>query len=117
MTTRPNSRSALNRDHHFALDPDLRHVPHPDTLFCRCEDVPHAVLAQFGGGNEAKMSSRCGMGACQGRVCGAAAEFYFGWAQPEPRVPLSPARVATLARPFGPPATRSPSSRQNLPAS
>jgi len=39
------------------------------------------------------------MGACQGRVCGAAANFLFGWTPPAPRPPLSPARIATLASP------------------
>jgi hypothetical protein len=82
---------------HFALDPVLRQMPQPDTIFCRCEDVPRSALDRCSGWNEAKLSTRCGMGACQGRVCGAAAEFHFGWAQPEPRMPLSPARVATLA--------------------
>jgi hypothetical protein len=37
------------------------------------------------------------MGACQGRVCGAAARFLFDWAPPAPRPPLAPARIATLA--------------------
>jgi len=38
------------------------------------------------------------MGACQGRVCGSAAQFLFGWQPPSPRPPFSPARISTLAK-------------------
>ena len=86
--------SQLNR--HFALDPGLRQMPRADTLVCRCEDVSHASLTQCSGWADAKLHSRCGMGACQGRVCGAAAQFLYGWAPPVPRPPLSPARISTL---------------------
>jgi NADPH-dependent 2,4-dienoyl-CoA reductase/sulfur reductase-like enzyme len=84
----------LNR--HFALDPALRKMPQADTLVCRCEDVSHASLSQCSGWTDAKLHSRCGMGACQGRVCGAAAQFLYGWTPPVPRPPLSPARLSTL---------------------
>lgn len=81
----------------FALDPVLKELPAPETLVCRCEDVPYAAMAGCAGWTDAKLYSRCGMGACQGRVCGAAAQFLFGWTPPAPRPPLSPARIATLA--------------------
>jgi NADPH-dependent 2,4-dienoyl-CoA reductase/sulfur reductase-like enzyme len=81
----------------FALAPDIRNMPRPDTLVCRCEDVPFAALSDCSGWADAKLHRRCGMGACQGRVCGDAAQFLFGWAPPAPRPPLSPARIATLA--------------------
>ncbi|MEO5738842.1 FAD/NAD(P)-binding oxidoreductase [Polaromonas sp.] len=81
----------------FALSPSLKQLPRPDTLVCRCEDVPHAALAQCSGWTDAKLHSRCGMGACQGRVCSAAAQFLFEWTPPAPRPPLSPARITTLA--------------------
>ena len=81
---------------HFALDPGLRQMPSADTLVCRCEDVTHASLSLCGGWTDAKLHSRCGMGACQGRVCGAAAQFLYGWTPPVPRSPLSPARMSTL---------------------
>ncbi|HSN79778.1 MAG TPA: FAD/NAD(P)-binding oxidoreductase [Rhodoferax sp.] len=83
-------------NHHFALDPALRQMPRADTLVCRCEDVTHASLSGCGGWTDAKLHSRCGMGACQGRVCGAAAQFLYGWTPPVPRPPLSPARISTL---------------------
>jgi NADPH-dependent 2,4-dienoyl-CoA reductase/sulfur reductase-like enzyme len=82
---------------HFSLAPSLKGLARPDTLVCRCEDVPQAALAGCGSWTEAKLHTRCGMGACQGRVCGAAANFLFGWTPPAPRPPLSPARIATLA--------------------
>jgi D-hydroxyproline dehydrogenase subunit alpha len=37
------------------------------------------------------------MGPCQGRVCGAACQFLFGWEPPGLREPLFPARAACLA--------------------
>ena len=83
-------------NHHFALDPALRQMPQADTLVCRCEDVTHGTLSQCSGWMDAKLHSRCGMGACQGRVCGAATQFLYGWTPPVPRPPLSPVRIATL---------------------
>lgn len=81
----------------FGLSAEIRHMPQPDTLVCRCEDVPFSALAGCSGWTDAKLHRRCGMGACQGRVCGDAAQFLFGWTPPSPRPPLSPARIATLA--------------------
>ncbi|WP_053145217.1 FAD/NAD(P)-binding oxidoreductase [Pseudomonas sp. P97.38] len=85
---------ALNRA--FALDARLKTLARPDTLVCRCEDVPYADLLGHENWREAKLASRCGMGACQGRVCGAALEHLFGWTPPTPRPPFSPARIETL---------------------
>jgi NADPH-dependent 2,4-dienoyl-CoA reductase/sulfur reductase-like enzyme len=82
----------------FALRDELRHLPEGDTLVCRCEDVPYRDLAECGSWREAKLHTRCGMGPCQGRVCGPATEFLFGWKAPAPRPPLFPVEVATLAR-------------------
>jgi NADPH-dependent 2,4-dienoyl-CoA reductase/sulfur reductase-like enzyme len=86
----------------FALSPEIRRMPQPDTLVCRCEDVPLSALADCSGWTDAKLHRRCGMGACQGRVCGDAAQFLFGWTPPAPRPPLSPVRIATLAGLAGP---------------
>ncbi len=81
----------------FALADDLKALPRPDTLVCRCEDVPFAALSACTGWTDAKLHRRCGMGACQGRVCGDAAQFLFGWTPPAPRPPLVPVRIETLA--------------------
>lgn len=81
----------------FALRDELRHLTAADTLVCRCEDVAFGDLAGCRSWRAAKLHTRCGMGPCQGRVCGAATEFLFGWKAPPPRPPLFPAQVATLA--------------------
>lgn len=80
----------------FALRDEVKHLARPETLLCRCEDVPLAAVRDQAGWSQAKMASRCGMGACQGRVCAAAAQVLFDWPQPAPRSPLSPARIDTL---------------------
>ncbi|MBN7822991.1 hypothetical protein J0A65_24215, partial [Bowmanella sp. Y57] len=80
----------------FALRDEVKHLARPETLLCRCEDVPLAAVRDQAGWSQAKMTSRCGMGACQGRVCAAAAQVLFDWPQPAPRSPLSPARIDTL---------------------
>lgn len=80
----------------FALRPELKRLAGEDTLLCRCEDVTLGRLRQFGSWREAKLQSRCGMGACQGRVCGAASKFILGWGVDSVRPPLLPARVESL---------------------
>jgi len=80
----------------FALQPALSQLSAPDTLVCRCEDVPYASLSGHADWTSAKLSRRCGMGACQGRICGAATQVLFGWQPPAPRPPFSPARIETL---------------------
>jgi NADPH-dependent 2,4-dienoyl-CoA reductase/sulfur reductase-like enzyme len=80
----------------FALGDAVKQLARPDTLICRCEDVPLSAVTDHQGWSQAKMASRCGMGACQGRVCGAAAQALFGWQPPAPRPPFSPARIDTL---------------------
>ena len=81
----------------FALRDELRALAAPETLVCRCEDVSHGRLAKYSEWRSAKLQTRCGMGACQGRVCGAAAEFIFGWRAESVRPPIFPARVESLA--------------------
>jgi len=81
----------------FALDESLKSLPQPDTLVCRCEDVAHGALLAQRNWTDAKMHTRCGMGACQGKVCATAAQFLYGWQMPEARLPLTVARIATLA--------------------
>ncbi len=48
-------------------------------VLCRCEDVPFAAVRECAGWEQAKMLHRCGMGACQGQVCGAASRALLGW--------------------------------------
>lgn len=79
-----------------ALDPQLRTLAADDTIVCRCEDVRYGAMRQRGSWREAKLHTRCGMGPCQGRICGSAAEFLFGWRADSVRPPVFPARVASL---------------------
>jgi NADPH-dependent 2,4-dienoyl-CoA reductase/sulfur reductase-like enzyme len=90
-------RFADGLDRAFALRPELRSLAEAETVFCRCEDVKLSALESCASWREAKLQTRCGMGACQGRVCGAATEFLFGWENSWARPPVFPAAVSTLA--------------------
>ena len=81
----------------FALRRELRELPEDSTLVCRCEDVAWGRLRLHGSSQAAKLQTRCGMGACQGRVCGAAMEFLLGWEPASVRPPIFPVTVSTLA--------------------
>lgn len=86
-----------------ALDLRLKTLAADSTLVCRCEDVSYGALRNQPGWRDAKLHTRCGMGPCQGRICGAAAEFLFGWnavsAQSGIRPPVFPVRISSLAHP------------------
>jgi len=82
----------------FALRDELRSLPQDDTLVCRCEDVTVGRVRACAGWREAKLHTRCGMGPCQGRVCGGAVEFLLGWRAESVRPPVFPARVESLSR-------------------
>lgn len=81
----------------FALQTRVRRLADADTLVCRCEDVPLAALDGFTDARAAKLATRCGMGACQGRICGAALAELGRFPHDGGRPPLFPARLATLA--------------------
>ena len=81
----------------FAVRQDVRSLATPDTVICRCEDVRHHAVAGLGDSRQAKLYTRAGMGACQGRVCGAALGTLFGWSAGSVRTPLEPARLSTLS--------------------
>ncbi len=89
----------------FALSPRIHALAQADTLVCRCEDVALGELQGFDEARDAKLASRCGMGACQGRICGSAlAELGLAHAPASSddgrRPPLFPVRLAALADPF-----------------
>ena len=81
----------------FQLRPELRQLPSPETIVCRCEDVPLSRLRTQPSWRAAKLQTRCGMGPCQGRICGPATEFLFNWNPDSVRPPVFPARVESLA--------------------
>jgi len=84
----------LNRT--FALRDELKQLPASETIVCRCEDVTFARLTTHRSWREAKLQTRCGMGPCQGRVCGDAVEFLFGWRAESVRPPVLPVRIQSL---------------------
>jgi NADPH-dependent 2,4-dienoyl-CoA reductase/sulfur reductase-like enzyme len=81
----------------FELRPELSRLMTNETIVCRCEDVVWKSLVPQQDWRSAKLHTRVGMGACQGRVCGSALEFLRGWSLESVRPPIYPARVATLA--------------------
>ncbi|MGE5234314.1 MAG: FAD-dependent oxidoreductase [Acidobacteriota bacterium] len=81
----------------FTPRSELRQVPDATTLVCRCEDVRFGRLCGQAGPRAAKLATRVGMGACQGRVCGAALQVLMGWQIDTVRSPVEPATLATLA--------------------
>ncbi len=62
----------------FSIKPGWEEWLDPETLICRCEEVPYArirtALDELGAGDArtVKLLARPGMGLCQGRICGAA---------------------------------------------
>jgi len=85
---------SLNRT--FQLRKELRTLPAGGTIICRCEDVSFECLRTVSSWREAKLHTRCGMGPCQGRICGAAVEFLFGWKVESVRPPVFPVRVGSM---------------------
>lgn len=77
----------------FQLREELRQLPGENTFVCRCEDVPYSSVRAQTSWRAAKLQTRCGMGLCQGRICGSSAAFLFGWGRPGVRPPLVPVRA------------------------
>jgi D-hydroxyproline dehydrogenase subunit alpha len=86
--------SALDRA--FQLRDELKLLASDSTLVCRCEDVQYGKLTEYDDFRMAKLQTRCGMGACQGRICGAAVEFLFGWNDRSVRPPIFPVKMENL---------------------
>ena len=82
-----------------------------DTIVCRCEEVTAGAIramAKLGcvGPNQTKSFSRCGMGPCQGRFCGATVAELLADSQGKPvpevgyyriRPPIKPVTLGELA--------------------
>jgi NADPH-dependent 2,4-dienoyl-CoA reductase/sulfur reductase-like enzyme len=90
-------RFARLLDRTCRLRPELKDVPSAETIVCRCEDVPYSRLQEHRSWRAAKLQTRCGMGPCQGRVCGPATQFLFQWNPDSVRPPVFPARVQSLS--------------------
>ncbi len=95
----------------FTVQPAVYDAITDDTLVCRCEEVTarevRACIKSWGAHvNFVKGATRCGMGYCQGRICGSTVEELLtrelklppgsvdGF---RPRTPLKPVRVGELA--------------------
>jgi bacterioferritin-associated ferredoxin len=110
------------RARHLALRPlldtlyaPLRHRLADDTLVCRCEEVTAGAVRQAArlgclGLNQLKAFTRCGMGPCQGRMCGPVAGAVLAEArgvapaEVEPyrtRFPTKPVTVGDVAGVLG----------------
>lgn len=92
----------------FAPRPELLRRVTPETIVCRCEDVPAGAVNPGWSQRQAKLWTRMGMGSCQGAVCGPACAALYGWSRNAVRPPLgSPplgAWAAMLTRTDDPPA-------------
>jgi NADPH-dependent 2,4-dienoyl-CoA reductase/sulfur reductase-like enzyme len=91
--------------------PRWSRVPEGDTTVCRCEEVTAAQLVEVvgigaTGPNQAKAFLRCGMGPCQGRLCGLTVTELIGEARGVApaevgyyrlRPPVKPIALAELA--------------------
>jgi NADPH-dependent 2,4-dienoyl-CoA reductase/sulfur reductase-like enzyme len=91
-------RFAVALEQAFALREELRQLPQPGTLVCRCEDVTMERVRACSNWREAKLHTRCGMGPCQGRICGGAVDFLLGWQAESVRPPVLPARVGSMSQ-------------------
>lgn len=81
----------------FALRPELKHLSQADTIVCRCEDVAYESISRHTSWRAAKLHTRCGMGPCQGRICGTALEFLMSWEINSVRPPIFPVQIANLS--------------------
>src|ERR1700691_6602593 len=86
-------------DRTFRLRTELKSLSRSETVVCRCEDVSYSRLRQHTCWRSAKLHTRCGMGSCQGRVCGPITQFLFKWKPDSVRPPGFPARGGSLAAP------------------
>jgi NADPH-dependent 2,4-dienoyl-CoA reductase/sulfur reductase-like enzyme len=77
---------------------ELRRLADESTILCRCEDVRCGAVRPGWTARQARLYARVGMGPCQGRICGPAAGFLFGWDFQGGRPPATVATIDTLAR-------------------
>jgi len=95
----------------FRPAPSVLAPAEDDTIVCRCEEVTagqirRAVRLGAPGPNQLKAFTRCGMGPCQGRVCGPIVSVVIAEARGlpvaevgtyRPRAPYKPVTVGALA--------------------
>ena len=98
LLTRRAKEAAFGRrlTHAFRLRPEVLKLASQETIVCRCEDVTFGQLQTRSNWTDAKLHTRCGMGPCQGRICGSATEALFSWQPTSVRAPLFPIPVAAF---------------------
>ena len=89
-------RFARSLQESFSLREELKSLPTSETVVCRCEDVTLGRLQDKRSWREAKLQTRCGMGPCQGRICGPVTEFLLNWKMESIRPPIFPVRLGAL---------------------
>ncbi|MFV0388576.1 MAG: FAD-dependent oxidoreductase [Pyrinomonadaceae bacterium] len=89
-------RFARHLKNGYELRAELRNLAERETIVCRCEDVCFGELSKFSSFRAAKLQTRLGMGACQGKICGSACEILFGWQKNTARPPLLPIPACAL---------------------
>lgn len=97
--SRPRKGALKFADHlqrHFSLRPEVLKLADTSTTVCRCEDVSLGQLKAHSDWREAKLQTRCGMGACQGRICGPICESLLGWPAQQNRGLRTPLQAAPL---------------------
>ena len=82
---------ALNKT--FQIRKELKELADDDTIICRCEDVPLSRIKHCTTWREAKLQTRCGMGPCQGRICGPALHTIKGLTFSSVRPPIFPVTI------------------------
>ncbi len=90
-------RFARSVDRAFALRHELKRLPVSETIVCRCEDVTYGFLKHYSSWRAAKLQTRCGMGPCQGRVCGPVTQFLLNWSPDSVRPPIFATDLENLA--------------------
>ncbi len=80
----------------FAPRPELRRLTTDATLVCRCEDVSYGAVRACSSARQARLYTRAGMGACQGRTCMPSLELLLGWQSTGVRSPVEPTLVRNL---------------------
>lgn len=90
-------RFAAQLRQRFELQKHVRALADDDTIVCRCEDVPMSAIPVHMQAREAKLATRCGMGACQGRVCGTALAELRDIRRSGFRPPIFPVSLEVLA--------------------
>jgi NADPH-dependent 2,4-dienoyl-CoA reductase/sulfur reductase-like enzyme len=113
VATRDAAASALRatQSRHLAVRPllDTLYAPRPRmlddaTIVCRCEEITAAQIrdaASLGclGLNQLKAFTRCGMGPCQGRMCGSTAAEVLAAARGVPAAAIEPYRTRFPTKP------------------